>query len=146
MKQLLSLILLFVCSISFSQLRYNEGFFSDKYYSGDKLVTKHEFESILRKNDRGYDMYKDGKTWKTAGVIWSVSSGVWLALGLNTKNKEVITEYGTYTENNTKKRNTYYYMAGGSFIMALICDSVGNKNKKAGIQAANEGMGFKISI
>lgn len=146
MKKLLLFALLCLSQFSFSQLRYSEGLLGNKFYSSDKIVTKKEFESVLRKNDTAYDMYRDGKGWKTASIIWSLSSGTFLALGLQTKNETIFNYYGTYTINNSKKRNAYYYMAGGSFIMALICDSVGTKYKKAGVRAANEGMGFSISL
>lgn len=148
MKQLFSFALMMLITISsYCQLSTHSGIFSDKYYNGNKQVSRKDFESIIKKNERAYDIYKDGKAYDIAGSIFGLAGSISFLAATLTKDKYTLNElgYAQFVDNRSKRKNLYY-TAAGSYTAALVCYLIGDSVKKKGIQAANEGMGFKISI
>lgn len=127
MRNFILTIALFSSFYAQSQtLEMEENFFSTCYYQGEVEITQSQFKKYLYTNAESKALYKEGKSFEVAAILFSISAGAFM---------------GTYL--GQRDRNTNNLYAGlGTFALSLILSDASSKKIKKALRVYNNGIGL----
>lgn len=131
MRKIILIIAIFSCYYAQSQtLEIEQNLFSTCYYQGEVEITQSQFKKYLYTNAESKALYKEGKTYEVAAVLFSATSGLFI---------------GTYL--GQRNRNTNNLYAGlSSFALSLILSDASNKKIKKSLRVYNNGIGLSYQF